>query len=252
MCDTCGCHAPTADGRPDRRLILEISLLDKNRRLAERNRAHFTSRGLTVLNLMSAPGSGKTRLLESTLPALSTLPVPPALSALPALPGLSTGTCAVIEGDLQTERDAERIRATGTPAVQINTGKGCHLEADAVFLALAGLPLELRLLFIENVGNLVCPAAFDLGESHRVVLLSVTEGEDKPLKYPDLFVGADLVLLTKIDLLPYLDYDLGLARQYLAEVAPGLPVLALSARSGEGMERWMDWLCQTISATPIP
>ncbi len=240
MCDTCGCHAPTADGRPDRRLILEISLLDKNRRLAGRNRAHFAARGLTVLNLMSAPGSGKTRLLESTLPALSALPV------------LSNGTCAVIEGDLQTRRDAERIRAAGTPAVQINTGKGCHLDAEAVFGALEGLPADLRLLIIENVGNLVCPAAFDLGESRRVVLLSVTEGEDKPLKYPDMFVGADLVLLTKIDLLPYLDYDLGLARQYLAEVAPGLPVLALSARSGEGMERWMDWLCQTISATPIP
>jgi hydrogenase nickel incorporation protein HypB len=235
MCETCGCHANPLSDIMTRRLSLQINLLDRNEGFAKANRERFQQLGLTVINLMSGPGSGKTRLLEATLPALRHI------------------GCGVVEGDLQTERDAERIRATGAPVVQINTGKSCHLDADAITLALDKLPLkEMRLLFIENVGNLVCPAAFDLGESRRVVLLSVTEGEDKPLKYPDMFYDAHLILLNKIDLLPHLAYDIEQVRQNIATINPRVPVFEISAQTGEGLEAWINWLNQTITSTTIP
>ena len=175
---------------------------------------------------MSSPGSGKTSLLVRALETLG--------GRLPA---------AVIEGDQQTEFDAERIRATGVPALQINTGKGCHLDADMVARALPRLPLAERgLLLIENVGNLVCPAAFDLGEAHKVVILSVTEGEDKPLKYPDMFAAADLMLLNKADLLPYLSFDVERAIEYAHRVNPRLEVILTSATRGDGIDAWLAWI----------
>jgi hydrogenase nickel incorporation protein HypB len=155
----------------------------------------------------------------------------------------------VIEGDQQTSRDADRIRATGAPALQINTGKGCHLDAHMVGHALQQLaPADGCLLLIENVGNLVCPAAFDLGEAHKVVILSVTEGEDKPLKYPDMFRAADLMLLNKIDLLPHLDFDIDAASGFARRVRPELPVMRISARSGEGFDAWIDWLLAGVES----
>ncbi|HAM4398466.1 TPA: hydrogenase nickel incorporation protein HypB, partial [Escherichia coli] len=184
-----GTHAP---GMSQRRMLeVEIDVLDKNNRLAERNRARFAARKQLVLNLVSSPGSGKTTLLTETLMRLK--------DSVP---------CAVIEGDQQTVNDAARIRATGTPAIQVNTGKGCHLDAQMIAEAAPRLPLDDNgILFIENVGNLVCPASFDLGEKHKVAVLSVTEGEDKPLKYPHMFAAASLMLLNKVDLLPYLNFD---------------------------------------------
>lgn len=206
--------------------LLERRVLDKNDRIAERNRGWFAGRRVLALNLMSSPGAGKTCLLERTLREIS-------------------GPTAVIEGDQETTMDAERIRATGAPAIQVNTGKGCHLEAEMIWQSLQQLPLkEQTTLFIENVGNLVCPSLFDLGEHARVVLMSITEGEDKPLKYPHMFRSADLVLLTKIDLLPYLDYDLPRALQAIQEVQPDAQILQVSARSGEGMEAWYTWVQQ--------
>lgn len=205
---------------------LEIQILQKNDRLAERNRGYFAGRSITAINLMSSPGAGKTTLLEKTLSLLNT----------PA---------AVLEGDQETASDAERIRATGVPAVQINTGRGCHLEADMVWKGLQSLNVEPgSLLFIENVGNLVCPAMFDLGEHARVVLFSVTEGEDKPLKYPHMFRVADQVLLTKLDLLPYLEFDVSKALQALERVCPKAELIRVSAHSGEGMDAWRRWLLQ--------
>lgn len=205
---------------------IEQGILSKNDGLAAGNRARLRQDGVLALNLLAGPGAGKTTLLVETLRRLkSQIPV------------------AVIEGDQQTSHDAERIRATGAPAIQVNTGKGCHLDAHMVGHAMAHLPLNMgSVLFVENVGNLVCPAAFDLGERRRVTLLSVTEGEDKPLKYPDIFEGADLVLLTKIDLLPHLDLDLAALRANVARIAPKAQVIALSTRSGEGMEDWLGWL----------
>ena len=220
--------APAADVTPSTSSTvvetLEAQILAKNDRLAERNRGWFMGRDVVALNLMSSPGSGKTTLLERTLRAFSH-PV------------------AVLEGDQETARDAERLRATGTPVVQINTGKGCHLEADMVWHGLSHLKPEMgSVLFIENVGNLVCPALFDLGEDARVVLFSVTEGEDKPEKYPHMFRAADLVLLTKIDLLPYLDFDRTQALDAIRDVQPRAEVLEVSAKTGEGLEAWFDWL----------
>ncbi len=201
-------------------------MLDKNDRIAERNRGFFAGRGVFALNLMSSPGAGKTCLLERTLREIG-------------------APCAVIEGDQATSLDAEAIRATGTPAIQVNTGKGCHLEAEMIWAALPQLPLQDKtLLFIENVGNLVCPSLFDLGEHKRIVLMSVTEGENKPLKYPHIFRSADLVLLTKIDLLPYLDYDLPRALDAIHTIQPDAAILQVSARSGDGMAAWYDWLRQ--------
>lgn len=203
---------------------LAIKVLDKNDRLAARNRSFLRERRILALNLMSSPGSGKTALLERTLREL----------------GHKVG---VLEGDQATSRDAERIAATGTKVVQINTGKGCHLEADMVWHGLEALgPEEGSVLFVENVGNLVCPALFDLGEAAKVVLFSVTEGEDKPLKYPHMFGAADLILLTKTDLVPHLDFDRRAALWNLEQVAPGVPVMELSSRSGAGLSDWYGWI----------
>ncbi len=205
---------------------LEIDILAKNNDFAARNRRWFAAHGVQALNLVSSPGSGKTTLLCATIRRLA-----------------GERALAVIEGDQQTANDAERIRATGAPAVQINTGKGCHLDADMIARALPRLPLDPgTLLFIENVGNLVCPAAFDLGEAAKVAILSVTEGEDKPLKYPDIFAAASLVLLNKSDLLPHLDFDLEYALDCLRRVNPRAPVLSVSAKTGEGLDAWLAWL----------
>ena len=243
MCTTCGCGGGEAklDGQPHshphpldhsalrpgrRRISLEQSLLSKNDALAALNRQAFLERGILALNLVSSPGSGKTTLLEQTILRLrDRVPV------------------VVIEGDQQTSHDAARIRAAGAPAVQINTGKGCHLAAHMVGHALESLsPAEGAVLMIENVGNLVCPAAFDLGEAHKVVILSVTEGEDKPLKYPDMFAAADLMLLNKVDLLPYLRFDVDRCLAFARRINPGIQILHVSAQTGEGMEAWLAWI----------
>jgi hydrogenase nickel incorporation protein HypB len=205
---------------------IEQDILGKNDEYAADNRAWFYTKGILALNLVSSPGSGKTTLLTRSIQDLK-----------------GRYPLAVIEGDQQTSHDADRIRATGVKALQINTGKGCHLDAHMVGHAVESLGLaDKSLLFIENVGNLVCPAAFDLGEAHKVAILSVTEGEDKPLKYPDMFHAADLMLLNKIDLLPYLDFDMALCIDYARRVNPDIEVLQVSARSGEGMDAWYAWL----------
>lgn len=215
---------PAAGGA--RHVAIEQDILSANDAQAAHNRAHLAAHGILALNLVSSPGSGKTTLLVATIERLG--------AAWPV---------AVIEGDQQTSRDAERIRATGVPAVQVNTGKGCHLDARMVARAIEVLPHEQGgLLLIENVGNLVCPAPFDLGEAHKVVILSVTEGEDKPLKYPDMFRAADLMLLNKCDLLPYLDFDVEQAEAFARQVNPDLRILRVSATTGEGLEAWLDWL----------
>jgi hydrogenase nickel incorporation protein HypB len=205
---------------------LEQDILAKNDALAARNHERFRARGITALNLMSSPGSGKTTLLERTIRELGgELPI------------------SVIEGDQATLNDAERIRATGCAVIQINLGTGCHLEADMLERGVAELaPPDGSLLMIENVGNLVCPALFDLGESARIVILSVTEGEDKPEKYPHMFGAAQLMIVNKIDLLPHLRFDLARCIACARAINPALTVLCLSAYSGEGMAAWYDWL----------
>lgn len=219
-----GSHAP---GQSQRRMLeVEIDVLDKNNQLARQNRTWFAKQQQLVLNLVSSPGSGKTTLLTETLKRLQ--------GRVP---------CAVIEGDQQTVNDAARIRETGTPAIQVNTGKGCHLDAQMIHDAMHRLPLDNHgILFIENVGNLVCPASFDLGERHKVAVLSVTEGEDKPLKYPHMFAAASLMILNKVDLLPYLDFDVEKCLTYAREVNPGIEIISLSATKGDGMETWLNWL----------
>ncbi len=205
---------------------VEQDILAKNNAYAAANREFLRARSILALNLLSSPGSGKTTLLVETIKRLK-----------------NDNPIAVIEGDQQTSNDAARIRETGVPAIQINTGKGCHLDGHMVGHALQDLaPERDTILFIENVGNLVCPAAFDLGEACKVVILSVTEGEDKPLKYPDMFAAADLVLLNKIDLLAHLDFDVKAAIANMRRVKPSIKVLEVSARSGEGLERWIAWL----------
>lgn len=246
MCDTCGCnvtpgnrHLLEPDGKfyraPDGRVSVQVlqGLLSENDRLAAHNRAHFDRHGVLALNLMSSPGSGKTALLEATISALS-----------------GEMRIAVVEGDLETENDAERIRAHGVPAVQICTGSACHLDAHMVHDAVHQLTLPgLDILFIENVGNLVCPASFDLGQHRNVTLLSVTEGDDKPAKYPVMFRAADLVLLTKTDLLAVLDdFSPERAEQHVRALASEAPVISLSARKGLGMDRWIDWLRSEVAA----
>ena len=219
-----GVHVP---GLSQERIVrIERDILSKNNSYASANRARLARSGTFALNLMSSPGSGKTTLLCRTIADLKDrLPI------------------AVIEGDQQTSNDAERIRATGVKAVQVNTGKGCHLDAHMIGHALDDLPMPADgLLFIENVGNLVCPAAFDLGEAHKVVVLSVTEGEDKPLKYPDMFAACDLMLLTKSDLLPHLDFDVGACIAAALRVNPLLQVLTVSARTGEGLAAFYGWI----------
>ncbi len=219
-----GSHAPGVS--QERMIRIEQDILSKNDAYARDNRRAFAASRLFALNVVSSPGSGKTSLLVKAIEALKDrLPV------------------AVIEGDQQTSNDAERIRATGAPAIQINTGKGCHLDAHMVGHALETLnPPPGAALFIENVGNLVCPAAFDLGEARRVVVLSVTEGEDKPLKYPDMFVSADLMLLNKADLLPHLDFDVGQCLANALRINPSLQTLFVSARTGEGVAAFAAWI----------
>lgn len=278
MCVVCGCsdHAtPVLDAgagaarvavpglSAQRAIRLEADVLGENDRLASVNRHHFASHGISAFNLVSSPGSGKTSLLCATIAALRERD-----------PGWPIG---VIEGDQQTANDAERIRASGAPAVQVNTGKGCHLDAQMVAQAFALLPLhghahsgahahghehphepqerpshERPLLFIENVGNLVCPALWDLGEQAMVVILSVTEGEDKPLKYPDMFAAARLMVLTKADLLPHVDFDPAACIAHAQRVNPGIEVLLLSARSGVGLDAWVDWLLADARAPAPP
>ncbi len=223
-------HAPAhahAPGLSRTRMVqIEQDILAKNDAYAAQNRAYFAAHRIVAFNLVSSPGSGKTTLLVKTIERLQ------------GRRGLG-----VIEGDQQTSCDAERIRATGAPAVQINTGKGCHLDARMVGQAVQRLaPADDSLLMIENVGNLVCPAAFDLGERCKVVILSVTEGEDKPLKYPDMFRAARLLLLNKCDLLPHLDFDVAQAIAYAQRVNPGIQVIQLSARTGSGMDDWLAWI----------
>jgi len=215
---------------------VEQDILGQNNRFAAQNRAAFSSQQLFVLNLVSSPGSGKTTLLTVTLQALA-----------------SECKLAVIEGDQQTSHDAERIRETGVPAVQVNTGKGCHLDAHMITHALAQFEaFRSGILFIENVGNLVCPAAFDLGERYKVVILSVTEGDDKPLKYPDMFHAADLMILNKTDLLPYVDFDVARCIEYARRIHPEIEVLQLSARTGQGLDTWLDWLRKHQSEQALP
>ena len=291
MCVVCGCadtsdlHVGAGAARvsvpgmsPTRAIKLELDILGANNRIAHQNRHHFEAHGITALNLVSSPGSGKTTLLCATIEALRR-----------RAPGLSV---AVIEGDQQTSFDADRIRATGAPAVQVNTGKGCHLDAPMVARAFGQLDLhagahghahgeahehahthadahshepaqphehdhthghaqgahahgdhaDRAILFIENVGNLVCPAMWDLGEDAKVVILSVTEGEDKPLKYPDMFAAASLMLLNKVDLLPHLRFDVVKCIDYARRVNPGIRVLLVSAETGQGMDAWLDWV----------
>lgn len=244
MCDSCGCDAESGvtitrlvPGQTEhqhhhhhkfRTITLESEVLAKNDALAARNREYLRSRKILALNLVSSPGSGKTTILERTIRDLR-----------------GELAMAVIEGDQQTRRDAERISATGAEVVQVNTGAGCHLDSQMVARALEQLGLyDESLLFIENVGNLVCPAMFDLGEAAKVVIISVTEGEDKPQKYPHMFRAATLCLINKTDLLPYLRFDVTACREMAAQVNPDLEFIELSAVSGEGVGRWYDWLRQ--------
>ena len=287
MCVVCGCNSST--DAPDvasppadlhygagpagvsipgvsqgRTITLQADVLAANQQLADRNRAHFLAHGVRALNLLSSPGSGKTTLLCATIQALR--------ARAPQWP------LAVIEGDQQTRLDADRIRAAGAPAIQVNTGHGCHLDAQMVGDAFARLDLHAHahdhphphdhhhhgvpasahdhphgpaasplpaLLFIENVGNLVCPALWDLGEAAKVVILSVTEGADKPLKYPDMFAAASLLLINKTDLLPHVDFDVAQCIGFARRVNPGVQVLQVSATRGTGMDAWLDWLLQT-------
>ena len=242
MCGTCGCGEGEARveilDRPGavealreppeeqaRRVRMEQDLLAGNDEIAARNRAHFASHGVLALNLVSSPGAGKTSLLVATLERLS--------GKLPL---------AVIEGDQETSADADRIRATGTPALQVNTGKGCHLDAKMVERAFNALHIHDGVLLIENVGNLVCPAGFDLGEAHKVVIASVTEGEDKPLKYPNMFAASSLMLVSKVDLLPHLDFQVDELIENARRVNPDIGVLQVSAKTGEGLEAWLAWI----------
>ncbi|TAM44002.1 MAG: hydrogenase accessory protein HypB [Gammaproteobacteria bacterium] len=235
MCDTCGCNvthgnahlAEKKNAQGHSAVSVLTDLLSANDRQAAHNRRHFDGHGVFVVNLMSAPGAGKTLLLEATIDALK-----------------DELRIAVIEGDLETENDAARIRAKGVPAHQIVTGTACHLDAHMVHDALHHMTLDgLDILFIENVGNLVCPASFDLGQHRNVTLLSVTEGDDKPAKYPVMFRTADLMLLTKTDLLPVLDdFDPARAEGALRALANPAPVLRLSAKKRDGLEAWSDWL----------
>ncbi len=220
-----------------RSIQIEGDVLGENKRLANRNRAHFVAHGVTAFNLVSSPGSGKTTLLCASIEALKV-----------RRPGLRL---AVIEGDQQTTVDADRIRKTGAPAIQVNTGRGCHLDAQMVGDAFARLDLHASahhghaddsLLFIENVGNLVCPALWDLGENAKVVVLSVTEGDDKPLKYPDMFAAAKLMIINKIDLLPHVSFDVSQCIAFARRVNPGIEVLLVSATTGAGMDGWLDWV----------
>ncbi len=228
MCIDCGCAAPDHhhEETPRKTVRIEEDILAKNNRLAAGNRALFARQGIFSLNLVSSPGSGKTSLLEKTLADLK-----------------NEINFAVLEGDQQTANDAERIATTGVPVHQINTGAGCHLDAHMVGHGLEHFDLDsLQILMIENVGNLVCPASFDLGEDFKVSLLSVTEGEDKPLKYPQMFRASEIMLINKVDLLPYVQFDLAKCREYAERVHPGIKIFEISCYRGEGLDAWYSWL----------
>ena len=226
MCDTCGCNITPGNESKESVEVL-TGLLDANNHQAAHNREHFARHGVLAINLMSSPGAGKTALLEATIDALE-----------------KRLRVAVIEGDLETENDAERIREKGVEAVQISTGSACHLDAHMVHGALHDMDLSnVDVVFIENVGNLVCPASFDLGQHLNVALLSTPEGDDKPAKYPVMFRAADLVLITKSDLLEVLgDFDPAKAESYLRQIANAAPLYTISARKGDGMQSWLNWL----------
>jgi len=253
MCGTCGCgeedyvtftkpgenhshhqhelehaHSHSDDHRQthSHEIRLELDVLSKNNLSAERNRGFMEALNIISLNLVSSPGSGKTSLLELTVRELK-----------------NQMKLYIIEGDQQTMHDADRIHKAGAPVIQVNTGNGCHLDADMVNYALKALhPEKDSLLFIENVGNLVCPSLFDLGETRRVVIISVTEGEDKPIKYPTMFETSQLCVINKTDLLPYVDFDVEKAKQYALQVNPHLAFIELSVKSGEGISEWIKWL----------
>ena len=215
-------------------VLMEREILHENDLLAERNRGFFMAKNILAINLVSSPGSGKTTLLENTLTALK-----------------GKIEFYVVEGDQQTTRDADRIHATGTKVTQINTGKGCHLDAHMVLHALEGMKnFNDGILFIENVGNLVCPAMFDLGESQRVVVISVTEGDDKPLKYPEMFHTSSLCIINKTDLLPYVNFDVEKAREYALRVNPQLQFIEVSCSGGQGLDSWYKWLESKLIASP--
>jgi hydrogenase nickel incorporation protein HypB len=257
MCETCGCgqpgegtihghkhdhdhhhdhehshdhnhdgHGHSHDPHEKREIRLDRDILAENNRMAERNRGWFEGRNVLCLNMVSSPGSGKTCILEKTI-------------------GLLAGQrkIFVIEGDQQTTRDAERIEKAGAPAIQVNTGQGCHLDSKMINRALKEMePQNGSLLFIENVGNLVCPALFDLGEHRRVVVMSVTEGDDKPLKYPYMFRSSHLCIINKTDLLPYVDFSYEAAMSNARVTNPGMEFILMSAKTGEGMTEWLDWI----------
>lgn len=254
MCATCGCesnsHSIAHDDDHDHShdhhhhsqdhdhshshgktvVDIEKDVLHQNNLLAARNRGYFDAKNILALNLVSSPGSGKTTLLEKTLNDLK-----------------GQIEFAVVEGDQQTTNDADRIQATGTKVVQINTGKGCHLDAHMVLHAVQGMKLlNDSILFIENVGNLVCPAMFDLGEKERVVIMSVTEGEDKPLKYPDMFYSSTVCVINKTDLLPYVPFNLQKAKEYIQRVNPKLKIFEVSCTTGAGLPQWYSWLKEQI------
>ena len=254
MCVTCGCdaegtvtmhepghqheHPHTGDhsDHSHKKVVdVEKNILHENDLLAERNKGYFDAKNILALNLVSSPGSGKTSLLERTLTDMK-----------------NQLEFAVIEGDQQTTNDADRIHATGTKVVQINTGKGCHLDAHMVLHAVQGMkPKENSVLFIENVGNLVCPAMFDLGEKERVVIISVTEGDDKPLKYPDMFYSSTLCIINKIDLLPYVPFDIEKVKANAKKINSKLEIIELSCTSGDGLQQWYDWLKSKVLAPEI-
>ncbi|MFM2440212.1 MAG: Hydrogenase isoenzyme nickel incorporation protein HypB [Bacteroidota bacterium] len=253
MCATCGCsadgsvtmHIPGQENNQDhshghdhshshgKRIVdVEQDILQQNNLLAERNKGYFDAKNILALNLVSSPGSGKTTLLEKTLTDLK-----------------GQVEFAVIEGDQQTTNDADRIHATGTKVTQINTGKGCHLDAHMVLHAVQGMkPKNDSVLFIENVGNLVCPAMFDLGEKERVVIISVTEGDDKPLKYPDMFFTSTLCIINKIDLLPYVPFSVEKVKENARKINRNLPIIEVSCTTGAGLQEWYDWLKSKVLA----
>jgi hydrogenase nickel incorporation protein HypB len=238
MCATCGCssdmhdhHDHNHDHSHFKKIVdVEQDILHQNNLLGERNRGYFEAKNILALNLVSSPGSGKTSLLERTLTDLK-----------------GELDFYVIEGDQRTTRDADRIHATGTKVTQINTGKGCHLDAHMILHALQGMkPKGNSVMFIENVGNLVCPSMFDLGEKERVVIMSVTEGEDKPLKYPDMFHSSTICIINKTDLLPYVPFNLEKAKEYIKQVNHKMPVIEVSCTTGAGLPEWYSWLKSKI------